>query len=527
MSVADNRAPVSEDGVLSPLLLKSTKIVSTLGPSSDNETIIKQLIEHGVDVFRLNFSHGTQTEKAETIKLIRSVSSSLHRHVAIMADLQGPKHRLGELENHQSITLKNEQTIKFVSGELQPIGNSAAISTGTSHAHLLIKYLSVGHRVLINDGAVVLKVEQRLSEKELLCRVIVGGIVGERKGVNVPDLQVPTDALTDKDEEDAIFALGKDVEYIALSFVQKADDVIKLRNLLQKKLPSTNQQLPKIIAKIEKQQAIDVIDDIIAVVDGIMVARGDLGVECSFEKVPTFQKMLINKCNLAGKPVITATQMLESMINNPFPTRAEASDVANAVYDHTDAVMLSGETASGKYPVETVEAMRAIVVEAETNIHNDEVKSPQRLDYAIVKSAVAAATYGVHAAALILVCVSYDLGLYISKLRPPCPIIIVTFTSKLAQFLELNYGVHTIVLNHNLDKETTTDNLLITMEKEIENRKWLKKGDNFVFCCGEAGLPGLRNTLQLGKLGDLHVTHKERVDWKTLMERALIKERRK
>jgi len=240
-------------------------------------------------------------------------------------------------------------------------------------------------------------------------------------------------------------------------------------------LSSTTQQLPKIIAKIEKQQAIDVIDDIIIVVDGIMVARGDLGVECSFEKVPTFQKMLIHKCNLAGKPVITATQMLESMINNPFPTRAEANDVANAVYDHTDAVMLSGETARGKYPVETVEAMRAIVVEAETNSHNDEIESPQRLDYAIVKSAVAAATYGVHAAALILICVSYDLGLYISKLRPPCPIIIVTFTSKLAQFLELNYGVHTIVLNHSLDKETTTDNLLITIEKEIENRKWLKK----------------------------------------------------
>ncbi|CAF1505598.1 unnamed protein product [Didymodactylos carnosus] len=525
MSVSSNRGRFSEDGVLPHLLLKSTKIVSTLGPSSDNETVMKQLIEHGVDVFRLNFSHGTQTEKARTIELIRSISSSLHRHVAIIADLQGPKHRLGELENHESITLKNEQTIKFVSGEIQPIGNSSAISTGTPHAHILIKHLCVGHRVLINDGAIVLKVEQRLSEKELLCRVIVGGTVGERKGVNVPDLHIPTDALTDKDEEDAIFALEKDVEYIALSFVQEPADVIKLRNLLQKNLPSTDQQLPKIIAKIEKPQAIDVIDDIIIVVDGIMVARGDLGVECSFEKVPTFQKMLIHKCNLAGKPVITATQMLESMINNPFPTRAEANDVANAVYDHTDAVMLSGETASGKYPVETVEAMRAIVVEAEKNIQNREIKSPQPFDYAIVKSAVAA-THGVHAAALILICVSYDLGLYISKLRPPCPIVIVTFTSKLAQFFELNYGIHTIVLNDSLDKETTTDSLLMTIEEELENRKWLKQGDHFVSCCGEAGLPGIRNTLKLGRLGELRVTYKKRVGWKTLMERALIKERK-
>jgi len=233
-----------------------------------------------------------------------------------------------------------------------------------------------------------------------------------------------------------------------------------------------------------------------------------------------FKKILINKSNLAGKPVITATQMLESMINNPIPTRAEASDVANAVYYHTDAVMLSGETASGKFPVEAVAAMRAIVLEAEINIRNHEIQSLQRLDYAIVKSAVAAATSGVHAAALILICVSYDLGLYVSKLRPPCPIIIVTFSSKLAQYLELNYGVHAIVLNHNLDKETTTDNLLITIEKEIEDRKWLKKGDSFVFCCGEAGLPGLRNILQLGKFGELHTTHVERMDWKTLMEKS-------
>ena len=342
----------------------------------------------------------------------------------------------------------------------------------------------------------------------------------------MPDLKVPLPALTEKDTDDALFALKEDVDYFALSFVQRGQDVLDLRKLLQDSI-AEGRMLPKIIAKIEKPQAIEAIDEIIAVVDGLMVARGDLGVEASYEKVPVYQKMMIAKCNAAGKPVIVATQMIESMIEAPQPTRAEVSDIFNAVYDGADATMLSAESAAGKYPVEAVTAMATIVREAERN-QRSTVVDEQALDIAIGTSAVAAATQGLKAKALILVCVSFELALHVSKLRPSCPVIVVTFSSKLASTIDMCYGCHTIVLpepnGSKGDSGSSTDTVLLEIENAIAKRKWLQAGDLFVLACGDSPLPGLKNSLQLGAFGEIGGSRDKRRKWSHLIDEAHVKE---
>ena len=330
-------------------------------------------------------------------------------------------------------------------------------------------------------------------------------------------MKVPLPALTDKDTEDALFALSADVDYFALSFVQRAQDVIDLRVLLQQHLQE-GRVLPRIIAKIEKPQAIEALDEIIAVVDGLMVARGDLGVEASLERVPTYQKMMIRKCNVAGKPVIVATQMIESMIENSQPTRAEVSDIYNAVVDGADATMLSAESAAGKHPVEAVQAMATIVTEAERQQHGDDIE-PQRLDLAIGSSAVAAATQGLRAKALILITVSYELALHVSKLRPTCPVIVITFTAKLASLIDLCYACHCIVLHEPSEKaNSSTDSVLEEIENAIAQRGWLHTGDQFVLACGDSPLPGLRNSLQLGEFGAFSGKGKKPRKWSALVD---------
>ena len=507
------------------ILSKSTKIVATLGPASSSEDVMRRLMQAGVNVFRLNFSHGSQDEKRTLIQQIRRLSTELSLYVAIMADLQGPKFRLGETSDHKPIQVKKGDKINLKSGEQQKQSTQQTLVTGTKHAHSLLPHLQPHHRILINDGAIVLQVDSRTSPTEVACTVIVGGPVGEHKGINVPDLKVPLPALTEKDTEDAIFAVGEDVDYFALSFVQRGQDVIDLRKLLQDHI-AEGRMLPKIIAKIEKPQAIDALDEIIAVVDGLMVARGDLGVEASYEKVPFFQKLMIAKCNAAGKPVIVATQMIESMIEAPQPTRAEVSDIFNAVYDGADATMLSAESAAGKYPVEAVTAMATIVREAERNQKPAQVDG-QALDIAIGTSAVAAATQGLKAAALILVCVSYELALHVSKLRPTCPVIVVTFSSKLAATIDLCYGCHTIVLPEPTGKDessSSTDTVLLEIENAIAKRGWMHAGDLFVLACGDSPLPGLKNSLQLGTFGEIGGTRDRRRKWSHLIDEAHVKE---
>jgi len=315
------------------------KIVATLGPACSTPEVFRNLVRAGVDVARLNFSHGSHAQKAELIQMVRDVSRAEQKPICILADLQGPKIRTGKLKNHTPVQL--------VAGELFTITPRAiegtAVLVGTTF-RTLAENLEPGSRILLSDGLIELRVE-RLDGADVVCRIVNGGLLGENKGINLPGIPVKVPSLTEKDEEDLVFAVGQGVDVVAVSFVRTADDVRHVR----RRLDALKSDV-WIVAKLEKPQAVEHLDSILEVADCIMVARGDLGVEVPPEKVPAIQKHIIRRAAEYRKPVITATQMLESMIENPRPTRAEASDVANAIYDGTDAVMLSAETAAGKYP---------------------------------------------------------------------------------------------------------------------------------------------------------------------------------
>ena len=334
-----------------------TKIVATLGPASNSPEVIKQLVEAGMNVARLNFSHGSYEDHAHTVSLLRSIEEELDTPVTILQDLQGPKIRVGNLPDG-AITLTEGKSIALV-----PIAeyNNETDTVGIDYPYLA-EEVQVGAQVLLDDGLLELKVES-ISGKKVKCQVIEGGLLKSRKGVNFPSLNLRLPAMTDKDKQDLDFGLSQGVDWISLSFVRSAEDIRALKKLLAEK----NADVP-VIAKIEKPQAITNLEEIVNESDGIMVARGDLGVEMSPEKVPMLQKEMIRMCNKKGIPVITATQMLDSMINEPRPTRAEASDVANAIVDGTDAVMLSGESAVGKHPIKAVEMMVRIARDVEKDI---------------------------------------------------------------------------------------------------------------------------------------------------------------
>ncbi|MBU0645977.1 pyruvate kinase [Patescibacteria group bacterium] len=344
--------------------MKRTKIVCTIGPASAQPATLKAMMKSGLNVARLNFSHGTHQSHEELIKLIRTTSQKLGLPVAILGDLQGPKIRLGDLPE-AGVKLKNGEVVQF----------STAVSNYQSGGALPLTYkglhqdLKKGHRFLIDDGLLELVVIG-IKGRVISAKVINGGVVTSHKGMNFPDSTLSVSPITAKDKKDVEFAVKQGVDWLALSFVTSAKNILDLRRLI-KKAAKKNQVLPRIIVKIEKHEAIDHFDEILAVVDGVMVARGDLGIEIPAEEVPIRQKEIIEKCRLAGKPVVVATQMMDSMIRNPRPTRAEVSDVANAVFDHTDAVMLSGESATGKYPVKAVKLMAKIVTEAEASPYDD------------------------------------------------------------------------------------------------------------------------------------------------------------
>lgn len=344
--------------------MNRTKIICTIGPASAQPGILKNMVKSGMNAARLNFSHGTHQSHQELIKLIRQTENQAKIPLSILADLQGPKIRLGELPE-DGVKLKTGSIAKF----------SPAVSRYKSGGALPITYkklhedLKKGHRFLIDDGLLEFKVTG-IKDKVIVAKVISGGVVASHKGMNFPDSTLSVSSITAKDKKDAEFAVSQGVDWIALSFVTSAKNIIDLRRLV-KKFAKKNQALPRIIVKIEKHEAIKNFDQILSVADGVMIARGDLGIEIPAEEVPVRQKEIIEKCRLAGKPVIVATQMLDSMIRNPRPTRAEVSDVANAVFDHTDAVMLSGESATGQYPVKAVKLMAKIVAEAEASPFDD------------------------------------------------------------------------------------------------------------------------------------------------------------
>ncbi|MBI5370054.1 pyruvate kinase [Candidatus Uhrbacteria bacterium] len=343
--------------------MRRTKIVCTIGPASASPTKLHALMRAGMDVARLNLSHGTHRDHHRILKTIRQTARELGKPVAIVGDLQGPKIRLGELpaagvalKAHSSVVINSAATT-FQKGEL-PV----------TYANLF-KDVNVGERLLIDDGLLELKIT-RVAKKKIYATVVNGGTVTSHKGMNFPDSQLSLSSLTSKDREDVVFAVGQGVDWVALSFVKSVADVKLLRRLIAK-ASKPGMIKPLIIVKIEKHEAVANFDAILEEADGVMVARGDLGIEVPAQEVPVIQKTFVEKCRKAGKPVIVATQMLDSMIRNPRPTRAEVSDVANAVFDHTDAVMLSGETASGKYPVQAVKMMASIVQEAERSVFDD------------------------------------------------------------------------------------------------------------------------------------------------------------
>ena len=416
--------------------MSHTKVIATIGPASSSKEVLRELFAAGINVCRLNFSHGTHEYHRQSIQNIIELNQEMRTNVTILADLQGPKIRIGNVENN-AITLQDGQLIDMVTTECLSTSEKLYISYSD-----FAKDVKVGETILIDDGKIKLEVVETDKENRVTVKVIYGGVVTSKKGVNLPDTRVSLPSLTEKDLADASFALDYNVDWIALSFVRSADDLIPLRELLHAK-----KKFARIVAKIEKPEALDSIDDIIDVSNGVMVARGDLGVEVPFDRVPMLQKMIAKKCIEQAKPVIIATQMLESMIVNFRPTRAEANDVANAVLDGADAVMLSAETASGKYPVEAVKAMRQIINWTETHgfQYNREtlpdMNSRTFLPDSICLNACRLASQA-NAKAIVVFTFSGYTALRVSSHRPQAEIFVFTRNKALVRKMALVWGAH-------------------------------------------------------------------------------------
>lgn len=443
------------------MIYKKTKIICTIGPAVDTIEKIGMLIDAGMDAARLNFSHGTQMIHKQYIENIREAAHQKKKLIAIIQDLSGPKIRVGKLEDGK-IFLEDNSTIKITSKDIT--GNVNVFSTNYPE---LVYDLSKNEMILLDDGNLRLRViSNEPVNDEIECEVITGGILKENKGINLPQTQLKLPSLTEKDLDDLEFGLANDVDFVAMSFVRTAEDVQKLRAIIQSK----GKSIP-IISKIERPEAVKNIDSIISESDVIMVARGDMGVEISTEEVPVIQKMIIKKCNDAIKPVITATQMLESMIENPMPTRAEASDIANAILDGTDCVMLSAETSTGSYPVLAVSTMKKIILKTETIKKSTYFKdifvedSPENTLHTICNSAVEIATR-VNAKAIITVTHTGKSPLLLSNHRPNAQIISATYDETIIKRCKLIWGVESILIEQSSSYNETVK---MISEKIIAN----------------------------------------------------------
>lgn len=454
--------------------MAKTKILVTLGPATNSVESIRQLIRIGTDGVRLNLSHGSFSFFEDLFNSIHSACSSEKSPLAVLVDLQGPKIRIGDLET-PSIELENGQTIEITVDDV--IGNKDLISTSYKE---LVNDAEIGNDILINDGLIKLTIKSK-SKRSVICEVINGGTLTPKKGMNLPGMKLSTPSVTKKDYENLEFILKYRVDYIALSFVRSADDVMELKDWL-----SANGKNIPVIAKIEKKEAVDNLFDIIMAADGIMIARGDLGVELPPQEVPVLQKTIIRHCNALGKLVITATQMLESMINSPVPTRAEASDVANAVWDGTDVVMLSGETSIGKFPFKAVQMMNDIILQAEQHIEDKTTGyfiSPDSLKEKLFDSvgkAVADISRQISAQAIVVFTFEGRTARIISKYKPEAKIIAISNSFNTMNNLCLRWGV-TSVYREEIDKE----HLAIDDAKELILKSNLaKKGDLVIFTAG-------------------------------------------
>ncbi|MGA8594118.1 MAG: pyruvate kinase [Bryobacteraceae bacterium] len=470
--------------------MRTTKIVATLGPATDPPEKLRKLFEAGVNVVRLNASHGLQADHAKRIQAVRQLAAETGRNVGILLDLQGPKIRLGNFQNGGCVL---EEGCAFTI-TTQPVEGTAEMAS-TSYTEFA-RDVKPGDSVLLADGALQLEVVAA-DGIAARCRVIRGGWIGDRKGINLPGVHVSAPSLSKKDVADAHFAVEQGVDFIALSFVRNGKDVLRLRHLLDEVDASQ-----PIVAKIEKPEAWQNLDSIIEEAEGIMVARGDLGVEMALERVPMIQKAIIERCRQLGRFVITATQMLESMIENPVPTRAEVSDIANAIYDGTSALMLSAETSTGKYPIEAIQMMGKIAVETEAAVRRqgftkDVGLVPDATTAQIIADAAFHVARSAEVSALAVGTTSGATAKLLARYRPPVPIFAFTASEAVARQLSIIYGVDAIVA----PACASTDKMLQEMEKALIATGRVKPGDNVVFVAGQpVNQPGSTNLLNLHRV---------------------------
>jgi pyruvate kinase len=473
--------------------LRRAKIVATLGPASSDEETFRQLVRAGLDVARLNFSHGSHAQKTELIAMVRKIAREENKPICILADLQGPKIRTGVLVDHKPVLLVAGKTLTITPEQIE--GTAERVSTVFT---TLAENLKLGDQVLLSDGLIELRVIE-LKGADVVTEIINGGMLGEKKGINLPGVAIKVPALTEKDEEDLEFALKAGADTVAVSFVQTADDV----RYVKSRIAALGYDA-WVIAKLEKPQAIDHLDSILEAADAIMVARGDLGVEVPPEKVPAIQKHIIRRANEYLKPVITATQMLESMIENPRPTRAEASDVANAIYDGTDAVMLSAESAAGKYPVESVAMMNKIVIETESQmLHEVRHSLPRRHKATMtvpetICECMAHSAQDLDLAAIAIFTESGNTARLLSKYRPDAPIFALSPYEHVVHRAMLLWGTFPI----QCERFVGTDMLVNTAEDILESRGYVKAKQVVGIVAGTATKTGATNFMRLHLVGD-------------------------
>jgi pyruvate kinase len=473
--------------------MKKTKIICTVGPASEDREILRNMMLAGMNAARLNFSHGTHEEQKRKIDLIKALRKELDLPISIILDTKGPEIRTGEFGGKE-VPLNEGQKYILTVDDVMGTNEICSVSYKA-----LIEDVRPGDRILVDDGLIGMTVDE-IEGGNIICTVNNGGVIKDHKSVNIPGVTVKLPAITEKDKEDIRFGIREGVDYIAASFVRKGSDVVEIREFLK----ANGAEQIQIIAKIENKEGVDNILDIIAFSDAVMVARGDLGVEIPAEQVPVTQKRIIKLCNLEGKPVITATQMMDSMIRNPRPTRAEVTDVANAIYDGTDVVMLSGETASGKYPVEAVQMMDRIAVTTEASLNYDSIlREKNRAMDASITNAIGYATctsaQGLKATAILTPTATGHTAQVVSKFRPRAPILAFTTTEQVARHLSLAWGV-TPILTKPAGSEKGVFHDAVTL---AEKKGYISEGDIIVITAGApVGVGGRTNMLRIHIVGN-------------------------
>ncbi|WP_129596574.1 pyruvate kinase [Anaerophilus nitritogenes] len=475
--------------------MRKTKIVCTIGPASEKKEVLKQIIKKGMNVARLNFSHGTHEEHQVRIDTIKEVREELGLPIALLLDTKGPEIRTGNFKDGE-VYLREENYFTLTTREI--LGDE---TIGSITYQGLPQDVKKGDTILIDDGLIGLEVVEIIDETDIKCMIKNSGTVKNHKGINVPGVKIKLPAITQKDIDDILFGIKNGIDMIAASFVRKAQDVLEIRKILEENQADDI----LIISKIENQEGVENIHQIIEVSDGIMVARGDMGVEIPTERVPIVQKMIIKECNSVGKPVITATQMLDSMMRNPRPTRAEVTDVANAIFDGTDAIMLSGETAAGKYPVEAVTTMANIAETAEESIDyhailREKSVGKERSITDAISHATCSSAWDLGATAIITATASGYTARMVSKFRPKAPIIVATTNEKVMRKMALTWGTYPVKTQ---DGHSTDEVFDISIEKTLE-AGYIKPGDLVVITAGvPVGVAGTTNTIKVHIAGEI------------------------